>query len=74
VISFAQDNGIPVLALSSSLAYFDSYRSEHLPQNMTQAQRDFFGAHTYIRTDKPEQGPVHTEWGQLTRERAKNNA
>lgn len=74
VISFAQDNGIPVLALSSSLAYFDSYRSEHLPQNITQAQRDFFGAHTYIRTDKPDQGPVHTEWGQLTRQRAKNNA
>ena len=52
--------GIPVLAMSSSLAYFDAYRSERLPANLTQAQRDYFGAHTYRRVDKP--GVFHTEW------------
>ena len=52
--------GIPVLALSSSLAYFDGYRSERLPANLTQAQRDYFGAHTYKRLDKD--GTFHTEW------------
>ena len=52
--------GIPVLALGSSLAYFDGYRSERLPANITQAQRDFFGAHTYRRIDK--EGTFHTEW------------
>ena len=52
--------GIPVLALGSSLAYFDGYRSERLPANITQAQRDFFGAHTYRRIDKD--GTFHTEW------------
>ena len=52
--------GIPVLALSSSLAYFDGYRSERLPANLTQAQRDFFGAHTYRRLDR--EGTFHTEW------------
>jgi 6-phosphogluconate dehydrogenase len=54
--------GTPVLAMSSSLAYFDMYRSENLPLNLTQAQRDFFGSHTYERIDKPELGFVHTEW------------
>ena len=44
--------GIPVLAMSASLAYFDAYRSERLPANLTQAQRDYFGAHTYRRVDK----------------------
>jgi 6-phosphogluconate dehydrogenase len=52
--------GIPVLATSASLAYFDAYRSERLPANMTQGQRDFFGAHTYRRIDK--EGVFHTEW------------
>jgi 6-phosphogluconate dehydrogenase len=64
-VAVAQELGIPCLAFSSSLAYYDSYRSERLPQNLTQAQRDFFGAHTYERTDKPELGPVHTEWQTL---------
>lgn len=73
VISFAQNNGIAVPALSSSLAYFDMYRSEHLPQNLTQAQRDFFGAHTYERLDKPELGFVHTEWESMVKERAKKS-
>jgi 6-phosphogluconate dehydrogenase len=54
--------GIPVPAMSASIAYFDSYRTRDLPQNLTQAQRDFFGAHTYVRTDHPERGYVHTDW------------
>jgi 6-phosphogluconate dehydrogenase len=49
-----------VPAFAASLNYFDSYRRERLPQNLTQAQRDYFGAHTYNRTDKP--GAFHTEW------------
>ena len=52
--------GIPVLALSASLAYFDGYRTERLPANLTQAQRDYFGAHTYRRVDRD--GDFHTEW------------
>jgi 6-phosphogluconate dehydrogenase len=54
--------GIPVPAMTASLAYFDSYRTARLPQNLTQAQRDAFGAHTYERTDKPGGGFVHSEW------------
>lgn len=53
--------GIPLPAMTASISYFDSYRSANLPQNLTQAQRDFFGAHTYERTDKP--GVFHTQWG-----------
>ncbi len=60
VVQTAVGLGIPVLAMSSSLAYFDAYRSERLPANLTQAQRDFFGAHTYRRTDRD--GVFHTEW------------
>lgn len=59
-IQTAIDTGIPVLALSSSLAYFDAYRSERLPANLTQAQRDYFGAHTYRRIDRD--GTFHTDW------------
>ncbi|HYE66445.1 MAG TPA: NADP-dependent phosphogluconate dehydrogenase [Pyrinomonadaceae bacterium] len=61
-ISVAQQYGVPVPAMGASLAYFDSYRTANLPQNLTQAQRDYFGAHTYERIDKPEQGAVHTKW------------
>jgi 6-phosphogluconate dehydrogenase len=61
-VSIAQQHGIPVPAISSSLAYFDSYRTASLPQNLTQAQRDFFGAHTYERVDKPEMRAIHTDW------------
>jgi 6-phosphogluconate dehydrogenase len=61
-ISTAQQHGVPVLAMAASLAYFDSYRTASLPQNLTQAQRDYFGAHTYERVDKPEQGAIHTDW------------
>ena len=60
VIATAARLGIPVPAFSASLDYFDSYRRSRLPQNLTQAQRDYFGAHTYERTDKD--GFFHTEW------------
>ncbi len=59
----AMQMGIPCLAMSSSLAYFDSYRRERLPANLIQAQRDYFGAHTYERIDKP--GTFHTDWAGL---------
>ncbi len=62
VISQAAKLGIPVPAFSASLDYFDSYRRSTLPQNLTQAQRDYFGAHTYKRVDKPESESFHTEW------------
>jgi 6-phosphogluconate dehydrogenase len=52
--------GIPVPAMSASLAYYDAYRTDRLPANLTQAQRDYFGAHTYRRTDRP--GVFHTKW------------
>jgi len=60
VVQTAVGLGIPCLALSSSLAYFDAYRTSRLPANLTQAQRDYFGAHTYRRIDKD--GVFHTEW------------
>ena len=63
VVAIAAQTGIAVPAFSASLDYFDSYRRDRLPQNLTQAQRDFFGAHTYERTDKP--GTFHTEWTAL---------
>lgn len=60
VVSTAVLAGVPVPAFSSAIAYFDSYRAETLPANIIQAQRDFFGAHTYERTDKT--GSFHFEW------------
>ncbi|MEH7476871.1 NADP-dependent phosphogluconate dehydrogenase [Bacillus sp. FSL W7-1582] len=60
VISLAVEQGVPVPSFSSALAYFDSYRTAVLPANLIQAQRDYFGAHTYERTDK--EGIFHTEW------------
>lgn len=62
VLVVSNQLGIPVPAFSSSLDYFDSYRRDRLPQNLTQAQRDYFGAHTYKRTDK--EGTFHTEWAE----------
>jgi 6-phosphogluconate dehydrogenase len=59
-VSAAVEHGVAVPAFSASLAYFDSYRQVRLPANLLQAQRDFFGAHTYERVDKP--GVFHTEW------------
>ena len=61
-ISVALAHGVPCLAMAASLAYFDSYRTMSLPQNLTQAQRDYFGAHTYERIDKPQLGAIHTDW------------
>jgi 6-phosphogluconate dehydrogenase len=61
-VKTAQGLGIPVPAMGASLSYFDSYRTANLPQNLTQAQRDFFGSHTYERTDHPEMGHIHTDW------------
>ncbi|MFB4338906.1 NADP-dependent phosphogluconate dehydrogenase [Pantoea sp. CS_6] len=60
VVAFAVQNGIPTPTFSSAVAYYDSYRSAVLPANLIQAQRDFFGAHTYKRIDK--EGVYHTEW------------
>ena len=60
VVQIAVGLGIPMLATSASLAYFDAYRSAVLPANLTQAQRDYFGAHTYRRVDK--EGVFHTQW------------
>ncbi|MGD9239694.1 MAG: hypothetical protein PVG69_06700, partial [Desulfobacterales bacterium] len=62
VISAAIENGIPVPAFSSALAYYDGYRSDRLPANLLQAQRDYFGAHTYERIDKPRGEFFHTNW------------
>lgn len=62
VIITAAKLGIPVPAFSASLDYFDSYRRDRLPQNLTQAQRDYFGAHTYERTDKPRGEFFHADW------------
>ena len=59
-VAQAIEAGVPVPAFSASLGYFDSYRSARLSSNLLQAQRDFFGAHTYERVDKP--GVFHTEW------------
>ena len=62
VVSTAIAYGIPVPALASALTYFDGYRSEYLPANLLQAQRDYFGAHTYERVDKPRGEFFHTNW------------
>ena len=60
VVTTATQLGIPCLALASALSYFDAYRSARLPANLTQAQRDYFGAHTFQRTDK--EGTFHAQW------------
>lgn len=60
VITIAVENGIAVPGFSAALSYYDSYRSERLPANLLQAQRDYFGAHTYQRID--QEGTFHTEW------------
>jgi 6-phosphogluconate dehydrogenase len=62
LISYAAKNGIPVPGLSNSLTYFDSFTSSRLPLNLIQAQRDYFGSHTYERLDRD--GIFHTEWGE----------
>jgi 6-phosphogluconate dehydrogenase len=66
VVTTAIELGVPTPAFSAALAYFDGYRQERLPANLLQAQRDYFGAHTYERTDKP--GTFHSDWLRLRRE------
>jgi 6-phosphogluconate dehydrogenase len=61
-VSAAVGAGIPVPAYSSALAFFDGYRSATLPAGLIQAQRDYFGAHTYERTDRPRGQAFHTNW------------
>ncbi len=67
-VTIAQSRGIPATAMSASLAYFDAYRTANLPLNLTQAQRDFFGSHTYQRLDQPGGEPIHTEWEELAQQ------
>ncbi len=62
IVAIAAKRGIPVPAFSTALSFFDSYRSAVLPANLLQAQRDFFGAHTYERVDKPRGQFFHTNW------------
>jgi 6-phosphogluconate dehydrogenase len=62
VVAKAVQKGIPVPAMSSALAFYDGYRRECLPANLLQAQRDYFGAHTYQRVDKPRGEYFHTNW------------
>jgi 6-phosphogluconate dehydrogenase len=62
VVATAAKKGIPVPAFSTALAFFDGYRTPNLPANLLQAQRDYFGAHTYERTDKPRGEFFHTNW------------
>jgi 6-phosphogluconate dehydrogenase len=65
VVAHAVASGVPVPAFSASLGYYDSYRAERLPANLLQAQRDFFGAHTYERTDRPAGEFFHTDWPEV---------
>ena len=65
IVALGVTNGIPIPAFSASLGYYDSYRAVRLPANLLQAQRDFFGAHTYERTDKPEGEFFHTNWPEV---------
>ena len=66
-VTTAMKAGIPVPGMAASINYFDAYRTAELPLNLTQAQRDFFGSHTYVRADRPDAGAVHTEWEELLR-------
>jgi 6-phosphogluconate dehydrogenase len=65
VVGLAVECGIPAGSLAGSLCYYDSYRSERLPANLLQAQRDFFGAHTYERVDKPAGEWFHSDWPEV---------
>jgi len=67
VIALGAENGVPLPTFSSALAYFDSYRTARLPQNLLQAQRDFFGAHTYERVDVPRGKFFHIDWPKSSR-------
>jgi 6-phosphogluconate dehydrogenase len=67
VVALAVRHGIPVPAFSSALSYFDGYRSARLPANLLQAQRDYFGAHTYERVDAPRGKFFHLDWSHPNR-------
>ncbi|HUR56787.1 MAG TPA: NADP-dependent phosphogluconate dehydrogenase [Opitutaceae bacterium] len=67
VVSISAECGVPIPTFSSALSYYDSYRSARLPANLLQSQRDFFGAHTYERTDKPRGKFFHVDWPEPTR-------
>ncbi len=67
VIALAVQHGVPVPTFSSALAYYDSYRTARLPQNLLQAQRDYFGAHTYERVDQPRGTFYHIDWPEADR-------
>jgi 6-phosphogluconate dehydrogenase len=66
VIATAAELGLPVPVFYAALSYYDGYRLERLPANLLQAQRDYFGAHTYQRLDKP--GAFHTDWFRIKKE------
>ena len=71
VVALSATHGIPAPTFASSLAYYDGYRSARLPANLLQAQRDYFGAHTYERTDKPRGEFFHIDWPDKTRPQIK---
>lgn len=71
VVAAGAIHGVPIPAFSSALAYYDSYRSARLPANLLQAQRDYFGAHTYERTDKPRGEFFHIDWPEADRPQLK---
>jgi 6-phosphogluconate dehydrogenase len=71
VVARAAIEGVPVPAFASALSYFDSYRSAHLPANLLQAQRDYFGAHTYERVDQPRGVFFHLDWPEPSRPQLK---
>jgi len=64
VVAATARQGVAAPALASALAYFDGYRAARLPANLIQAQRDYFGAHTYERVERPGES-VHTDWAAL---------
>ncbi|MEX0653081.1 MAG: NADP-dependent phosphogluconate dehydrogenase, partial [Phycisphaeraceae bacterium] len=67
VVSIAATNGVPAPAFMSALAYYDGYRSNRLPANLLQAQRDYFGAHTFERVDQPRGKFFHVDWPEKSR-------
>ncbi|MBI2518046.1 MAG: NADP-dependent phosphogluconate dehydrogenase [Opitutae bacterium] len=71
VVALAAECGVPAPTFASALAYYDSYRSARLPANLLQAQRDYFGAHTYERTDAPRGKFFHVDWPEATRPQLK---
>jgi 6-phosphogluconate dehydrogenase len=71
VIALAAEAGVPCPAFMSALAYYDSYRSKRLPANLLQAQRDYFGAHTFERVDRPRGHFFHVDWPDPRRPQSK---